>query len=52
MEYHDRAPESLPANRRQFLLTSGSTMAAGVIAHSSRLVNRFRSRKHPKRRTE
>jgi pimeloyl-ACP methyl ester carboxylesterase len=43
MENHDRSPESPHPNRRQFLLTTGSTVAAGVIAHSGRLINRFTS---------
>lgn len=34
--------ESLRPNRRQFLLTSGGTVAAGVIAHN-RLINKFTS---------
>jgi hypothetical protein len=40
MEHHDLSPRP---NRRQFLLTSGSTVAAGVIAHSGRLINEFTS---------
>ena len=32
MENDDRFPESLQPNRRQFLLTAGSTVAASVIA--------------------
>src|SRR5690349_12456202 len=43
MEHHDRCPESLRPDRRQFLLTTGSTLAAGVIAHSGRLINQFTS---------
>src|SRR5262249_4742968 len=43
MEHRDRSPESPRANRRQFLLTTGSTVAAGVIAHSGRLINEFTS---------
>jgi pimeloyl-ACP methyl ester carboxylesterase len=43
MEPEDRSTESPQPNRRQFLLTMGSTMAAGVIAHSGRLVNKFTS---------
>ena len=31
MEHYDGAPESPPQNRRQFLLTIGSSVAAGVI---------------------
>jgi len=41
MEHHNRSPESPRPNRRQFLLTTGSTVAAGVIAHSGRLINEF-----------
>src|ERR1700752_4543590 len=41
MEHHDRSPESPRPNRRQFLLTIGSTVAAGVIAPSGRLLNEF-----------
>jgi pimeloyl-ACP methyl ester carboxylesterase len=43
MEHHDRSPESPRPNRRQFLLTTGSTVAAGVMAHSGRLINEFTS---------
>ena len=43
MEHHDRSPKSPRPNRRQFLLTVGSTMAAGVIAPSGRLINEFTS---------
>src|ERR1700751_5767635 len=43
MEHHDPARESPRSNRRQFLLTSGSTVAAGLIAHSGRLINEFTS---------
>src|SRR5215813_11531480 len=43
MEHRDRSPESPRPNRRQFLLTTGSTVAAGVIAHSNRLINEFTS---------
>jgi pimeloyl-ACP methyl ester carboxylesterase len=43
MEHHDRSPESPRQNRRQFLLTTGSTLAAGVIAHSGRLITEFTS---------
>jgi hypothetical protein len=32
VEHHDQSPESPRPNRRQFLLTTGSTVAAGVIA--------------------
>src|SRR5215467_859479 len=42
MEHQDRSRESPRPNRRQFLLTSGGTVAAGVIANS-RLINEFRS---------
>jgi len=43
MEHHDRSAESPRPNRRQFLLATGSTLAAGVIAPSSRLINEFTS---------
>src|ERR1700719_1509103 len=43
MEHHNRPPESPRPNRRQFLLTTGSAVAAGVIAHSDRLINEFTS---------
>src|SRR6202030_1149800 len=43
MEHHDRPPESPRPNRRQFLLTTGSAVAAGVIARSDRLINEFTS---------
>src|SRR5215472_1766537 len=43
MEHHDRSPESLRPNRRQFLLSASSAIAAGVIAHSGRLINEFTS---------
>src|SRR5499425_912149 len=43
MEDHDRSPKSPRPNRRQFLLTTGSTVAAGVIAHSGRLTDEFTS---------
>ena len=43
MEHHDRSTESPGPNRRQFLLTTGSMVAAGVIAHNSGLINEFTS---------
>ena len=43
MGHHNRSPESPRPNRRQFLLTTGSAVAAGVIAHSNRLINEFTS---------
>src|SRR5262249_4824464 len=43
MEHHDRSPESPRPNRRQFLLTIGSTVAAGAIAPCGRLINEFTS---------
>src|SRR3984957_3672203 len=43
MPHYDRSPESPRPNRRQFLLTIGGTVAAGVIAPSGRLINEFRS---------
>src|ERR1700723_1767822 len=43
MEHHNRPPESPRPNRRQFLFTTGSAVAAGVIARSDRLINEFTS---------
>jgi len=43
MEDQDRSLESPQPNRRQFLFTAGGAMAAGVMAHSSRLINGFAS---------
>ena len=43
MEHHNGSPESPRPNRRQFLLTTGSAVAAGVIPHSGRLINEFAS---------
>jgi len=49
MDRHDRSPESPRPNRRQFLLTTGSTVAGGVIAAympsrmSSQLISDFTS---------
>src|SRR6516165_5919805 len=43
MEHHVRSPESRWPNRRQFLLTTGGTVAAGVIARGGRLINEFTS---------
>jgi pimeloyl-ACP methyl ester carboxylesterase len=43
MEHHDRSPESPWPNRRQFLLTTGSTLAAGLIGHRGWLINQFTS---------
>ena len=44
MEHHNRSPKSPRPNRRQFLLSVGGTLAAGVvapsvIAASGRLIN-------------
>src|SRR5215470_18720662 len=52
MEHHDRSPESPRPNRRQFLLTTGSTLAAGVIAHSGRLINEFTSQQPSKKESK
>src|SRR5215472_11454261 len=41
MGHHDRSAQSPRPNRRQFLLTTGSTLAAAVIAPSGRLTNEF-----------
>src|SRR5215469_3817370 len=43
MEHHDRSPASPRPNRRQFLLTAGSTVTAGVIAHRGLLINELTS---------
>src|ERR1700746_1814608 len=43
MEHHDCSPESPRPNRRQFLSTTGSTVAAGVIGHRGRLINQSSS---------
>ena len=41
MGQRDRSPESPRPNGRQFLLTTGSTLAASVIAPGGRLINEF-----------
>jgi pimeloyl-ACP methyl ester carboxylesterase len=43
MQHHGRSPDSPWPNRRQFLLTTGRTVAAGVIAHGGRLINALTS---------
>src|SRR5215469_11762822 len=43
MGHHNRFPEPSQPNRRQFLLSTGSAVAAGVIAHSNRLIHEFTS---------
>src|SRR6201987_6345953 len=43
MEHHDCSPESPRPNRRQFLSTTGSTVAAGVIGPRGRLINQSSS---------
>ena len=43
MEDHNCSSKSSQPNRREFLVTTGSTMAAGVIAHSGRLINEISS---------
>ena len=49
MEHHDRSPETPRPNRRQFLMTTGSTVAGSVIAahlpseKSGGLINEFTS---------
>src|SRR5215469_3079975 len=43
MGHYDRSAESPRPNRRQFLLTTGSALAAGVIAPGGRLINEFTS---------
>src|SRR6516164_5561315 len=41
VEHHDCSRESPRPKRRQFLLTTGSTLAACAIAPSGRLINEF-----------
>jgi pimeloyl-ACP methyl ester carboxylesterase len=43
MEDHNRSSKSPQPNRREFLATTGSTVAAGLIAHSGRLINEISS---------
>ena len=43
MEDHNRSSKSPQPNRREFLVTTGGTVAAGVIAHSGRLINEVSS---------
>src|SRR5579864_3823071 len=43
MEHPNRSPEASRPNRRQFLLATGNTVAAGVIANSGRLITEFTS---------
>ena len=43
MEDHNRSSKSPQPNRREFLVTTGGTVAAGVIAHSGRLINEISS---------
>src|SRR5262249_14467318 len=43
MEHHSRSPGTPRPNRRQFLLATGSTVAASLIAHRGRLINEFTS---------
>jgi pimeloyl-ACP methyl ester carboxylesterase len=43
MGHHERSAESPRPNRRQFLLTAGSALAAAVIAPGRRLINGFTS---------
>jgi pimeloyl-ACP methyl ester carboxylesterase len=43
MEDHNRSSESPRPNRRQFLLATGSTVAAGVVARSGKLMNEISS---------
>jgi pimeloyl-ACP methyl ester carboxylesterase len=43
MEHYDRSPNSPRPNRRQFLLTTSGTVAAGVIATSGRLISQITS---------
>ena len=41
MGHHDSSAESPRPNRRQFLLTTGNTLAACAITPSGRLINEF-----------
>jgi pimeloyl-ACP methyl ester carboxylesterase len=43
MGHHDCSPESPRPNRRQFLVTTGNMVAAGVISHNGLLINEFTS---------
>src|SRR5215475_9764903 len=43
MENDNPSSKLLQPNRRQFLLTTGSTVAAGMIAPCGRLINQFTS---------
>jgi pimeloyl-ACP methyl ester carboxylesterase len=43
MEHHEHSPESPQPNRRQFLLTTGSVVAAGVVANCGRLISQITS---------
>src|SRR6202451_2222847 len=43
MEDHNRSSKSPQPNRREFLVTTGGTVAAGVIPHSGRLINEVSS---------
>jgi pimeloyl-ACP methyl ester carboxylesterase len=52
MEHHNRHPESPRPNRREFLLTSGGTVAAAVIAHSGRLIGQSTSPQPYKKESE
>jgi pimeloyl-ACP methyl ester carboxylesterase len=52
MEHNDRSPDSPRPNRRQFLLTTGSTVAAGLIVHSGRLMNEFTSQQPYKKESK
>ena len=52
MEHHNRSPESPRPNRRQFLFTTGSTVAAGLIARSGQLINDFISRQPYKKESK
>jgi pimeloyl-ACP methyl ester carboxylesterase len=52
MEPHDRFAELARPNRRQFLLATGSTMGAGVIAYSGRLINGLTSSQPQKKESK
>src|ERR1700678_388800 len=43
MEDHNRSSKSPQPNRREFLVTTGGTVAAGLIAHNGRLINEISS---------
>jgi pimeloyl-ACP methyl ester carboxylesterase len=52
MQNHNPSADSPQPNRRQFLLTTGGTVAVGVIAHSSPLINTFASPQPDRKETK